>query len=330
MVYFLLFTIFHPKIIILIWQEQIYHKTNDRVLREEMLFSKIRFLIVFLCKILYILIFIDFSLLFWLNLSFSIFFNQTYIYFITTFSFIPQIIYNYYLVDNYVSNQNYPTPFSTYFYTLNSQVSFSTKMKPKVLLLGLYMIETFNHFFIYLFFNRNNNFLCFEPKKTYYIIKIPIALIELIILGFQTFKSKSFEDIQRNNVKITVKKKARSYFNYFRNIKDLENQNFDLKNSSCSICLISFKPLMERKKSVDIKNKKALKCYPKKFTDDMKIMIKSKLGNTFNKYYISLMETPCKHYFHSRCLVKWMNVKKVCPYCRKRLPLYRRSKIKNY
>lgn len=322
----MIFTIIQPQILIIIWQEQIYHKTNNRALREEALISKIKILIIFLCKTLYIFIFLDFSLLFWLNLSFSIFFNQIYVFFITVLSFIPQIIYNYYKVDNYVSNQNYPTPYTNYLYAIFSQVPFSEKIKPKLIVLGLYAIETLNHFFIYLFFSGNDNFLRFKPKNSYLIINLPIALIELVILGFQTFKSKSFEDIQRNNNKIIVKKEPLSYFNYFRSIKDLEKEKIDLHNKSCSICLISFGSLVERKKSFDIKNKKALSCCPPLFSDDMKIILKSKLGKSFNKYCVCLMETPCKHYFHTNCLVKWMKVKKVCPYCRKRLPLYKQPK----
>jgi hypothetical protein len=33
-------------------------------------------------------------------------------------------------------------------------------------------------------------------------------------------------------------------------------------------------------------------------------------------------ETPCKHYFHQKCLIKWMDVKMECPTCRATLPPY--------
>jgi len=37
---------------------------------------------------------------------------------------------------------------------------------------------------------------------------------------------------------------------------------------------------------------------------------------------IRYMETPCKHYFHSNCLEKWMEEKLSCPCCRKTIPPY--------
>ena len=33
-------------------------------------------------------------------------------------------------------------------------------------------------------------------------------------------------------------------------------------------------------------------------------------------------QTPCKHYFHQKCLVTWMDVKMECPTCRAALPPY--------
>lgn len=33
-----------------------------------------------------------------------------------------------------------------------------------------------------------------------------------------------------------------------------------------------------------------------------------------------LMVTPCKHVYHSSCLLAWMNVKLECPLCKETLP----------
>jgi Ring finger domain len=33
------------------------------------------------------------------------------------------------------------------------------------------------------------------------------------------------------------------------------------------------------------------------------------------------LRTPCNHYFHEECLVKWFETKPECPTCRKALPL---------
>ncbi len=32
------------------------------------------------------------------------------------------------------------------------------------------------------------------------------------------------------------------------------------------------------------------------------------------------MMTPCKHKYHKKCLLQWMNMKMECPTCRARLP----------
>lgn len=33
-----------------------------------------------------------------------------------------------------------------------------------------------------------------------------------------------------------------------------------------------------------------------------------------------LMKTPCRHYFHEKCLKGWMEIKLECPFCRAPLP----------
>lgn len=33
------------------------------------------------------------------------------------------------------------------------------------------------------------------------------------------------------------------------------------------------------------------------------------------------LKTPCNHYFHEECLMKWFETKPECPTCRKSLPL---------
>ena len=35
---------------------------------------------------------------------------------------------------------------------------------------------------------------------------------------------------------------------------------------------------------------------------------------------IKIMQTPCKHRFHIRCLQDWMNIKLECPSCRQPIP----------
>lgn len=36
--------------------------------------------------------------------------------------------------------------------------------------------------------------------------------------------------------------------------------------------------------------------------------------------YVVLMQTPCRHKFHSKCLINWMNIKLECPLCKSPIP----------
>ena len=35
-----------------------------------------------------------------------------------------------------------------------------------------------------------------------------------------------------------------------------------------------------------------------------------------------IMVAPCGHSFHEECMVKWLEIKLICPMCRKSLPIY--------
>lgn len=35
---------------------------------------------------------------------------------------------------------------------------------------------------------------------------------------------------------------------------------------------------------------------------------------------IRIMQTPCNHQFHEKCLKDWMDIKLDCPFCRTELP----------
>ena len=85
------------------------------------------------------------------------------------------------------------------------------------------------------------------------------------------------------------KKCIPGYYDYVRKISKLED-----KDENCPIC---FSPLVEDPDSGDNDLEKEL----------------------IQKTY---METPCKHYFHPKCLQQWMSVKLVCPYCRAGIPPY--------
>jgi hypothetical protein len=40
-----------------------------------------------------------------------------------------------------------------------------------------------------------------------------------------------------------------------------------------------------------------------------------------NEKFFTVMQTPCKHSFHEKCLKEWMEIKLECPFCRTGLPV---------
>ena len=41
-----------------------------------------------------------------------------------------------------------------------------------------------------------------------------------------------------------------------------------------------------------------------------------------NRSTVKVMVSPCGHSFHEECMTKWLEIKLICPMCRKALPIY--------
>lgn len=89
---------------------------------------------------------------------------------------------------------------------------------------------------------------------------------------------------------------------------EADPSSFDMTNQFCSICYED----LNRVPALDKNN------YGEKGT----------LSDTLRKAGDSVMQTPCEHVFHPECLLVWMQVKMVCPYCKAPLPVFTRGEDK--
>ena len=127
-----------------------------------------------------------------MNLPFEFFVNKIYIGFMIVVSFLPQLLYNHYYVEFYITNPNYAVDTFDYYYVSN-RTSFD-KLKPKLIVLLFYLIETINHIYLLFHFFKENNFLHFHPNPNYKNFLVCVALIELFFLSLQTLCSSTFVD----------------------------------------------------------------------------------------------------------------------------------------
>ena len=84
------------------------------------------------------------------------------------------------------------------------------------------------------------------------------------------------------------------YYEYSFKLKLSE----DTKDTECSICLQGF---FEEQHPIDID------------------INSSGIGSAMLKE-VTVMKTPCNHYYHRDCLLSWIDVKLECPSCRSPLP----------
>jgi hypothetical protein len=149
-------------------------------------------------------------------------------------------------------------------------------------------------------------------------------LIQILILYYQNIKGSRF---------FLPEKYKKKKFEYYKNKEEIMNLNSNANNIECVICL---NPLFNEENE----NNRNMNLFLNDFiTLDQNEHVQI-LKDNYNIYdkktnwkdkFISLFEfserslnfenkkyiiTPCKHYFHSKCLEMWFQRKRECPNCR--------------
>ena len=214
-------------------------------------------------------------------------------------------------------------------YEISFRIKVIEKIKYKIILFLHFLLITITQFTIlYFLYNISNPFktnksflLIIGINCFYYLIYLIIQIILMVKyeLSYQNIIHYNNNNHYYNNINYIPNTLTKKY-NYQKALGEIIIMQIDIEHLECSICLTSFnKFLFDEKIEMLIKGK-YINLISFKYNDDFCI-------NFYSKFYYSkemdrkqtLMVTPCKHLFHSKCLLKWMNFKKKCPLCRLRL-----------
>ena len=181
--------------------------------------------------------------------------------------------------------------------TFVSQILYNIRLKDKQNSIPIKSIVsiTLNRLFIPLYMKgfRNNVFMA----KTNYLFCFALVLSHIIQIIIITLQSKFGGDF------LIPKRFKANYYHYKRNVRSIAKKHFDFYNNQCAICLCPFVENIEvLKNSINTRN--------------IFKLIRDRLF--YKQVYI--MQTPCCHFFHIECLTSWIELKKECPICRKKLP----------
>ena len=239
--------------------------------------------------------------MFYLGMFFSLFFvtkflfDKSFIILGILLTWTPQILFNIYY------NNRISLPWSY------------------IILISIYRL------FIPCYFRINkNNFFLISPDYPFSIFIIFLMLIQIYILYYQSIKGSRF---------FLPEKYKKRKFEFYKNKEEIMNLNSNANNIECVICL---NPLFDEENE----NNPNMKLFLNDFitldqNEHVQILkdnnnINEKKTNWKDKF-ISLFEfserslnfekkkyimTPCKHYFHSKCLEMWFQRKRECPNCR--------------
>ena len=239
--------------------------------------------------------------MFYLGMFFSLFFitkflfDKYYIILGILLTWMPQILFNIYY------NNRVALPWSY------------------IIFISIYRL------FVPCYFRINkNNFFLISPDYSFSIFIIFLMLIQILILYYQNIKGSRF---------FLPEKYKKKKFEYYKNKEEIMNLNSNANNIECVICL---NPLFNEENENDPNMKLFLNDF---ITLDQNEHVQI-LKDNYNIYdkktnwkdkFISLFEfserslnfenkkyiiTPCKHYFHSKCLEMWFQRKRECPNCR--------------
>jgi hypothetical protein len=182
----------------------------------------------------------------------------------------------------------------------------------------------------YFRFNKNNFFLI-SPDYFFSFFIISLMIFQIFILYCQSIKGSRF---------FLPKKFRKSYFDFYKNKKEILFLNPNANNIECVICLnnifndidniynskfaINDYITLDENEHIQILRKN----YIYHLYEEKNNSWKNKHFSFFNfnerNLYIKnkkYIMTPCKHLFHSKCLEMWLQRKKECPNCRKEINL---------
>ena len=245
---------------------------------------------------------------FYLGMFFSLFFvtkfffYKPYIIFGILLTWTPQILFNIY------HNNRISLPWSY------------------VILTSIYRL------FIPCYFRLNkNNFFLISPDYVFTFFIISLMIFQIYILYCQSIKGSRF---------FLPKKFRKSYFDFYKNKKEILFLNPNANNIECVICLNNiFNEIDNIYNSkfvindyITLDENEHIQILRKNYIYNL---YEEKNNNWKNKYYSlfnfnernlniknkKYIMTPCKHLFHSKCLEMWLQRKKECPNCRKEINL---------
>ena len=144
-----------------------------------------------------------------------------------------------------------------------------------------------------------NNIFSIKPSYGNVALVGCVMVVEVLVLNVQMVLGGSVV------VPSCLKKKP---FDYYVKYEDVEGKGLE-----CAICLDKFEGgIVQMIKGDDYDDNKK----DKKKGWMERLIIRFKRKNKESAY----MRTPCNHYYHASCLLKWCEEKNECPICRNRLP----------
>lgn len=230
-------------------------------------------------------------------------------------------------------------------FTWLPQISHSaiTSIKPPFNQAYINSVSFLKLFFIGYFYACPWNFLQIKPRPIVFLTVFFIVLFEMLVLKLQKayfpkiiiplrYRSQPYNYfISDVNIEsstecsicldsLSVKRESKAV------VKPLENDNsnqeiFENEDNNDSF-LLSFNSLIQyfqNSNQQSMSNQLFLKLLLniKKIIDYIIIRLDR---NKVNYIRTNLMQTPCKHLFHSSCLESWMDIKSECPFCRNSIP----------
>ena len=130
---------------------------------------------------------------------------------------------------------------------------------------------------------------------TFVVLYICIICLQIIVLVFQQKYGGDFVIPQRCR---------KGYYKYTTNIRKVAKRYNEFYTcNQCSICLCPFVENMEVFKR-GIESRNLFRIFKERVIDKQ----------------VYIMVTPCRHFFHCECLRSWVQMKTICPICRKPIP----------